>query len=979
MKNLIRRCLTSTLILFTVCLPCAQAQNAHGSISGHVTDSTGSVLQGAEVELQPGPVTTATGAHGAYFMNDLNPGTYTITITYVGFTLFTKVVNVAAGQTATIDAKMEVSSQRDAVLVTAPRVTGEAEQLNRQRTADNVVQVLSNEVITSLPNANIADAVGRLPSVTLERDEGEGKYVQVRGTEPRLTNATIDGVNIPSPESGVRQIKFDAIPSDIVESVEINKTLQANMDGDGIGGSVNLVTKTATERPTIAIFGLGGISPILGGRNNYQTTATVGKRFGSSKKFGALIGFSYDYEGRGIDDVEPVPDQLVVNDVPAGRYFDSVDIREYKYYRTRYGIAGSTDYQLGQGSNVYLRGLFSDFHNFGDRWVYTLNDNSGLNLLNGSGGAPSFNNSIRRPRYIIENLVLGGKHVLASTWFAWDVSGSFASENDNGYGGGSFSVPTASTYQSPCTYDPAATGNSLTPKWSAACYTDAYNTSIYALNDVNISRGKTAQTNFQITGAMGKRYHIGSHLATIEVGGKFRNGHKYDHSYADDYAIPTLDNGDFAPGAAIIPFSQFPNSFRNSGYYNGAYPLGPFADYYKTQAYVLANPSQFDFTTGALGAPNFYSYIEQVSAGYVMNTLDFSKFRFIAGVRVEGTNLNTLSWQDGCTDPDPAICPTQIQPGQNFKGGGDYIRVLPSASLRYALTNNTDFRLAYSRGLSRPNPQDVAQAFSITPAQGGTGIISLGNPNLKAETANNYDLLFEHYMNTFGTIQAGVFYKSLYDPIIQTSFRNTNFTPPPPYQNQAGDYVISQSLNAGSAHLFGFEIAYLQRYSFLPGFLSGFGLSANYGYTVSGTGGLDGRSDHPHLLRQAPNTWNISPTYDRGRFSYRLGVSYNDGNIFSYQFHDGTGTSDPANGGGGPTPGGLRGPNGDTYLYPHLQIDMQGSVRLEKGFTFVAYILNVNNEVFGFYNGSSQYLIQREFYKPTYALGMRWSPAFEHR
>jgi len=977
MKSSIRLFLIFALCMSSAFCQRAAAQSAKGAVAGKVTDNSGSVLKGAEIELQPGPITTASGTQGAYFINNLNPGTYTISITYVGFSLFTKVVIVAAGQTTSINAKMEVSSQRDQVLVTAERVSGEAEQLNRQRTADNILQVLSNEVITSLPNANIADAVGRLPSVTLERDEGEGKYVQVRGTEPRLTNATIDGVNIPSPESRVRQIKFDAIPSDIVESVEINKTLQANMDADGIGGSVNLVTKTATERPTIALFGLGGISPILGGRNNYQTTATVGKRFGTSKKFGALVGFSYDYEGRGIDDVEPVPDQLVVGGVPAGRYFDSIDIREYKYYRTRYGVAGSTDYQLGQGSNIYLRGMFSDFHNFGDRWVYSLNDNSGLNLLNGAGGLPSFNNSIRRPRYIIENLVLGGKHVLASTWFAWDISGSYASENDNGYGGGSFGIPNQSTFgTSPCTYDPVATGNSLTPRWSQACFTEAYNTSIYALNDVNISRGKTAQTNLQVTGAMGKRYHIASHLATIEIGGKFRNGHKYDHSYSDDYAVPTIGgSGSNANDyAEVIPFSLFPNSFHNSGYYNGAYPQGPFADYYKTQAYVFANPSQFVFTTGAAGAPNFYSYIEQVSAGYVMNTLDFSKFRFIAGVRVEGTNLDTLSWQNGCTDPDPAICPTIIQPGQNLKGGGDYIKVLPSASLRYALTNNTDFRLVYSRGLSRPNPQDIAQSFSITtPAQGGLGAIGFGNPNLKAETANNYDLLFEHYMNTFGTIQAGVFYKSLYDPIIDSSQLVQNFTPPPPYNTAGfkGNYRISQPLNAGSAHLFGFEIAYLQRYSFLPGFLSGFGLSANYGYTDSGTGGIPGRSDHPHLLRQAPNTWNISPTYDRGRFSYRLGVSYNDANIFSYQFQDQTS--------GNPTPGGLKGPDSDTYLYPHLQIDMQGSVRLEKGFTFVAYILNVNNQVFGFYNGSSQYLIQREFYKPTYALGLRWSPAFEHK
>ncbi len=120
------------------------------------------------------------------------------------------------------------------------------------------MQVLSAEVITSLPNANVADALGRLPSVTLERDEGEGKYVQIRGTEPRLSNLTIDGVNVPSPESGVRQIKLDTLASDLVESVEINKTLQANMDGDGIGGSVNLRTKTAGEQPMVMVSALGG-------------------------------------------------------------------------------------------------------------------------------------------------------------------------------------------------------------------------------------------------------------------------------------------------------------------------------------------------------------------------------------------------------------------------------------------------------------------------------------------------------------------------------------------------------------------------------------------------------------------------------------------------------------------------------------------------------------------------------------------------
>jgi outer membrane cobalamin receptor len=131
----------------------------------------------------------------------------------------------------------------------------------------------------SLPNADVADALGRMLGVTLERDEGEGKYVQIRGTEPRLSNTTIDGVLVPSPESTVNQIKLDTIPADLVESVEINKTLSANQDGDAIGGSVNLVTKTAGDTPTITAFGEGGYTPILDGRHASQYGITAGKRY----------------------------------------------------------------------------------------------------------------------------------------------------------------------------------------------------------------------------------------------------------------------------------------------------------------------------------------------------------------------------------------------------------------------------------------------------------------------------------------------------------------------------------------------------------------------------------------------------------------------------------------------------------------------------------------------------------------------------
>ena len=222
-------------------------QSGKGVIAGSARDAAGAALQGADVRFVPQLGNLTTSAQGEFAVTDVAPGIYTVTISYVGFTSYEGSVTVTAGQTAKVAAVLEVASRGDSVIVTADRPRGEAEAINRTRAAENILQVLPAEVITSLPNANIADALGRMASVTIERDEGEGKYVQIRGTEPRLSNTMIDGVTVPSPESGVRQIKLDTIASDLVESVEINKTLQANIDADGIGGSVNLVTKTATR------------------------------------------------------------------------------------------------------------------------------------------------------------------------------------------------------------------------------------------------------------------------------------------------------------------------------------------------------------------------------------------------------------------------------------------------------------------------------------------------------------------------------------------------------------------------------------------------------------------------------------------------------------------------------------------------------------------------------------------------------------
>ena len=951
----------------------AAAQTDRGSVAGHVSDPSGGVLQGAQIELQPSAITIISNQQGGYFINNLAPGSYTITVTYVGFAAFTKTLTISAGQTAIVDAKMEVSSQKDQIIVTADAASGEAEAVNREKTTDNVLQVMTSEVITSLPNATIADAVGRLPGVSLERDEGEGKYIQIRSLEPRLTNATIDGVNVPSPEANVREIKFDAMPADLVESVEVNKTLQANMDGDGIGGSVNIVTKTAGERPTLDIFGTGGTTPIMGNRNVVLVGGTVGQRFGADKKWGALIGGSYDWNGRGIHDIEPVPDIATYPVGTTSRFFDTQDIRDYQYKRSRWGLTGSTDYKLGEGSDIYLRGIYSSFRDFGDKWVYTLTDNTpGIQLLNSNGcsttgpaggamfescgaGTPHFSESNRVPIFNIGSLVLGGKHVLTSSWIAWDVSVSRSEQIHSGGDEGA-DFATNATYNnlypngSSCQFSPALTTRLYIPQWTPICFTEAYSPANYDLQDINTSFGKSPQLNLQFSGAYGKRYHMGSHLATIEIGGKFRNAHKFDDSYTPTYT----PNGS-------IPMTQFLGRFRDTNYYSGNYQFGETTDWSKLFNYLNANPSAFTLDPTTVGVnPGNFDLVEKVSAGYVMNTIDFSKIRIVAGVRFEGTNLFTST---------PAF-----DSNNNFLGNtvmnGSYLKVLPSGSVRYNLGHDTDVRVVYSRALSRPDPVDIAQSLSVTLNQTPMSA-SFGNPNLKAETANNYDVLMEHYLKPFGIIEGGFFYKQLYDPIVTQSSLKQNYTPVPNDSHYpVGEWIVSQPVNAGSGWLAGFELAYMQQFTSLPNALGGLGLSANYSWTNSAACGLPGRSDCPRLLRQAPNVFNISPTYDRGRLSLRVGMTFNQTSIYSYQYQDGTDGSTP-------TAGGLYGPNGDTYLYSHFQLDAQGSFKLKYGLTVMAYGLNLNNEVFGFYNGQKPYMIQREYYAPTFAAGMRWSPTHE--
>src|ERR1700730_6316704 len=626
------------ILLNVLCLIPAGAQEARGTISGVVKDSNGGVLVGARVEIQPTGKYSVSDDQGQFRIPDVAAGQYTLTVSYVGFAPFSTSVTVTPGQVATTEVAMKVASETDQMVVTAERLQGETEAINIERTADDIVQVLPLKVITSLPNTNIADAVGRLPSVTLERDEGEGKYVQIRGTEPRLTNMMINGIEVPSPEGQVRNIKMDAIPADLVDRIELSKTLSANQDADAIGGTVNLVTKTAGEKATYSLDGQGGYTPIQGGRTLGGFGGSAGKRFGMSKKFGVFLGGSFDRNNRGIDDMEP--SQAIGVDPATGKnfaYASGADLRTYTYYRTRYVFDSAVDYNIRPGTNLYVKGFYSDFHDYGDVWLYSPSTGN-VTSVNGSTinfdntSSVSYRHYIRRPDQQVFSFLTGARHDLSSMLIHYE----FAVSRGHNIGGQDF--PTTN-FSGPDADVAVNLNNPYVPRFSVLDGTPVFDPTQYSLKNSSYTYYHATQLNFQGSASAAKRYTLGSHFGTFELGMLVRNAHKY--SAENDH--------NFTPGASSLTLNQVLGTYTNPTYYSpNTIQVGPFSDYNKIINFVnqnLSNGGLFDNTAKDIikNAGATWDLTERVYAGYLMNTIWFGKARLQTGVSLQATKANYMA------------------------------------------------------------------------------------------------------------------------------------------------------------------------------------------------------------------------------------------------------------------------------------------------------------------------------------------------
>lgn len=969
----------------------ANAQSTRGVVTGTVVDNAGAALKGARLELLPLKIVGETNPQGEFTLSGVPAGNYTLSVSYVGFNSTETKVDVTAGQTKSIEIKLGVASASENIIVSAERVHGEADAINETRMADNLLQVLPAELIVSLPNANAADAIGRLPSVTLYRIEGEGVYIQVRGSEPRLTNVTVDGITIPAPEPTVRQVRLDVLPSSMIDAIELNKTLSANMDANGIGGSVNIRTKAAGERPTLDAFIDGGYTNILNGRGSTAVGATVGNRFGKSKRLGILINGAFDYNGRGIDNIQPALDPYSTMAAP---FYDSNTIREYRYYRYRDGFSGAADYKLSDNTSFYANGIYSDLKDWGDKWYYKPVSQ----VLSAPGvyssktaKAAAFYTSSKRPNASVGTVILGGRHTTDKSWLTFETSASYSYEVDSAGNPKADFAWNGTSLGNTCDYSRTGAVDKYHPHFGN-CDNSASSpllvASNWAFKDITTSTGKDSQLNLTAASSYARNYNFGHRFGTFEAGFKFTNGHK-----AQD-ATETVYDGWSTSGATAIPMTAVQSAFHNTDYFGGNYfggNFGPVSDFNKVLTYTQKNLTGYvdAAATAANTAPNLFDTIEQITAGYAMNTIDIGKLHVQTGLRFENTNMNTLGhtlcFYTNLAGAKKCGLTAYTGTGEQWvvnavKNNPSYLDVLPSVQMRYALTPNSALRAVFARGVARPDPYQLVPYVTEDSTASPT-TVSIGNPSLRPEHANNYDLLYENYLHPLGMIQAGFFVKQLTAPQIQTVISglvNTSSLPAgsiPPAELQAietypGD-SITMFANGQNAYLYGFEASYQQHLSFLPGVLSGLGINANYSYTASQEKGVPLRTDHPRMIDQATNTWNLSPSYDTKRLSVRAGLAYNGASLFTYNyispsFLPAANNPDPNN--LGPT-----GPTGDVWTLAHYQVDAQASYRIWHGLSLKVVGLNLNNEVFGYYQGSDQFVNQREYYKPTYTGGLRYN------
>ncbi|MBE1528688.1 TonB-dependent receptor [Sphingopyxis sp. OAS728] len=941
------RILLGTCLSLAAALPTAAYA---GDLTGTVTDATDTrALQGAQLRIVELNRVAEADRDGTFRFSNVPAGTYTIEARYVGAEPRTLTVEVPESGKATANFALGT----DGSILVIGQSANQASALSRQRAADGIESVLTRDAVGQFPDQNVAESLRRLPGVNILNDQGEGRFVSVRGLDPELNATSVNGVRLPAPESDVRSVALDVISSDSIESIEVKKSLTPDMDADTIGASIEIHTTSAFERRKDLLT-----AKIEGSYNDYSEKLTPKGSIDFSRRLGDSVGvsggISYYQRKFETDNVEAdgwnEDDGLITT--------EELNYRDYDVERKRLSANLNFDVRVGSSTKLYARGIYSQFDDqeYRRETSFKLED---AGAVSGSGANVAYSDtnpdpdedgeiSIQRSlkdrfeRQRIRSIVLGGE-TDSEGWHAkYSVSYAKSTERENG------SI-------NPANFERAFEEEGLeigldfanprkplyTVGGSAGAIADFSDPDEYELDSVQVTG--LSDSRDEEWGAkldLGREFAMSNGTFTVQAGAKGRWREKSYNLETQYWEMDGLTMADLVGD----------QTYRITD-------ISPVLDKRGVRNFFNANRADFELNElDSLfdSSVEDYSVSEDVTAGYLLGRWDSDTLRVIGGVRYEHTKndirANTVTLiEEGGDLPDgtEADEDTVISVPNQFKRSyGDW---LPSLTVRWEPQQNLVLRAAGYKSLVRPKLSKLAPRFTIEQNDDNEREGEFGNPNLKPYEAWNFDAGVEYYLPNNGALSAGVFYKDVKNFIVDTNLEDAG-----EYQDIAYDEATIP-INGDKAKIWGLELSYQQALRFLPSPLDGFLVSANYTYTDA-TGDVPTDGDITDLREIAlpsasKHTFNAALGYEKGPVSLRLAGTYRS------KYLDELGDTAEE----------------DRIVDNHFQLDLSAKYDVTKQVQVFYEWVNINNAKYYAYNnvGARQNLLQFEQYKWTMKFGAR--------
>lgn len=879
-----------------------------GMLKGRILDNEKNPLPGAVVLLDGNSRSAITDVDGFYSFTNIASGNHNLNVTYIGFLPYAKDVVIKSGDEVTQDIVMSDKSQELKEVVVTGVFSNQQRAINTQKNNINITNVVSADQIGKFPDSNIGDALKRISGINVQYDQGEARFGQVRGTPAEFSSVTVNGSRIPSAEGDIRNVQLDLIPSDMIQTIEVNKTLLPDQDGDAIGGAINLVTKNSPQRFSLNAVAGSGYNQVSR-KMQMNFGLTVGNRF-FDNRFGFMASASYNNAPVGSYDTE----FLWEKDDDGNVYINDYQIRQYYVTRERQSYSLSLDYKFNDFNKIWFKGIFNNRNDWENRYRTTLKDitpegTADVRVQTKGGSGDERNARLERQRTM--DFTLGGENRLGPIGLDWKIGYARASEErpneryiDYRLKKQHFSIDLTNPKE------PIATAK----EGSTMLLNDEY-----SLKDLTQQQEDIAERDFKI--ALDFNTKIGDR-SKLKFGFKFVN--KTKDKDIDFYEYTPLEKKLFDSDAFAHMSNQTDDRFMPSS----KYQAGTFISKEFLGSLDLDNASIFEKSQVLEELAGNYNARENVTSGYVrLNSRLSDKIEFMGGLRVENTDLRYI----GRIYDDEANTISNTAPATS-----SYINLLPSLLIKMELDKDFIVRAGYNQSLSRPKYSAIVPGMHI---KQGDNEIEVGNPGLKATTSHNVDLNAEYYWKSIGLVSAGLFYKHIEGFIVDEVAFNHEY-------NGNVWTKFSQPKNGGNANIIGAEIAYQRDFSFITPALKCVGLYGTYTYTHSRVTdfNFEGREGEKDLsLPGSPaHTANLSLYFEKAGLSTRLSFNY------ASDFIDEMGATKFY----------------DRYYdnVKYLDFNIAYTFGRKARFTVYADCTNLLNQPLRYYQGSKERTMQAEYY-----------------